>query len=121
MENIIIVFVGIIAFIIKIYIESVKDTPQKESAETPADEVFPEIELLDADVVVPEPKITPVKKRNTKPIIDVLESVATKIANKPVEENKHKEKASRSKRVSLSTKSEAKRAFIYSEIFSRKY
>ena len=79
-------------------------------------EAFPRIEPLPAKNSAPllsKPALQPNAAEETEEVVPVQEPVAA-IKEKP---KSHK----KLDRISLSDKSEAKKAFIYSEVFKRKY
>ena len=76
-------------------------------------EVFPEIRLFESQPVYDEAPVLKKDNRNIKPL-NRTEPVQKSDENKVDEIVKNK-------RFSINNKSEAKRAFIYSEIFNRKY
>ena len=99
----------------------------KESAgeERTFGESFPTVEILepvqDASVHVAAPpksrrKVSPDVASNATTTAAPKDKAAAAVAKEPVAP-----KESHTRAVPLSTKSEAKRAFLYSEIFNRKY
>ena len=76
-------------------------------------EVFPEINMYEQQTDADETPVSQKEKVNVKPVR------MSKPIEKPVE--KKVDEVVKHKRFSISNKSEAKRAFIYSEIFNRKY
>ena len=79
----------------------------------PLSEVFPEIKMYEQHAGADEIPVPQKEKVNVKPVR------MSKPIEKPVE--KKVDEVVKHKRFSISNKSEAKRAFIYSEIFNRKY
>ena len=87
-------------------------------------EEFPEVEVLESqpqpEVVAAMPEKRPVKPKQKRG--GASKPVSQTQPVRPVEEEKDDTKpASEGRLVRLNNKSEAKRAFIYSEIFNRKY
>lgn len=102
-----------------------KENTSERSAEIPTGEAFPKMQPLETDIAVPKSVKTSVKTKPDKPRLVFSEGIAEKSENKSTDEikvEKRSEKRSEHGRlVSLSSKSEVKRAFIYSEIINRKY
>ena len=87
-------------------------------------EEFPEVEVLESqpqpEVVAAMPEKRPVKPKQKRG--GASKPVSQPQPVRPVEDGKDDKKpASEGRLVRLNNKSEAKRAFIYSEIFNRKY
>lgn len=89
-------------------------------------EPFPEIEEPESEygeapvqTVCVEPVVQPVKKKSVKPVASSNGPVRTTVGG-PVLHESVKEPAKK-ERITIKGSSEAKRAFIYSEVFNRKY
>lgn len=110
-------FLPIVAFIIVMIISVVrniaKTANKAEGGKQPArtfGEVFPQMEILQPEIPEPKTLTTPARKK-VSTVADV--SVGT------TPENNASEK--RGCKVAINSKSDAKKAFIYSEIFNKKY
>ncbi len=94
---------------------STPDEDNDKQGQIPMNEVFPSVEVL------PDTEHNPMDTGEKPPRKRVV-SYAQEKVNVPLrEEEEPSRKNNDSKRISIKTKSEAKRAFIYSEIFNRKY
>ena len=78
-----------------------------------AGEVFPQVNVME---VPREQDAAPVRVAPAKPNVDEAGRVAAK-----TNVNRTEKREKRNGRISLGNRSEAKKAFIYSEIFKRKY
>ena len=119
MEEVIQILVFVVAMIIAVVSQSAKNKKKSmtSSPEDVLEDVFPDIEVTQdsAEVISPQP-IRPKKaaskrtSRQAKPAPRTVDSSAPLPApEKPVQ------------KVRISTREEARRAFIHSEIFNRKY
>ena len=115
MEEIIQILIFVGAMLIAVIGQNAKNKkkPMTASPQEVLEDMFPEITLQEEENAmsptrqpVPERKRTPVKKQPIPP---------------PAAPERRKETSKQEKKISLSQKSEARRAFIYSEIFNRKY
>ena len=115
MEEIIQILIFVGAMVIAVIGQNAKNKkkPMTASPQEVLEDMFPEITLQEEENAmpstrqpVPERKRTSVKKQPIPP---------------PAAPERRKETSKQEKKISLSQKSEAKRAFIYSEIFNRKY
>ena len=115
MEEIIQILIFVGAMVIAVIGQNAKNKkkPMTASPKEVLEDMFPEITLQEEENAmpptrqpVPERKRTSVKKQPIPP---------------PAAPERRKETSKQEKKISLSQKSEAKRAFIYSEIFNRKY
>lgn len=109
----IIIFVGAMA--IAVIGQSAKN--KKKSTTTSPQEVledmFPNIEVLEEEKVKPQPQQSVSFPKKT--------SVRKQEKAQPHSPEQQKETPKQGKKINLNHKTEAKRAFIYSEIFNRKY
>ena len=115
MEEIIQILIFVGAMVIAVIGQNAKNKkkPMTASPQEVLEDMFPEITLQEEENAmpstrqpVPERKRTSIKKQPIPP---------------PAAPERRKETSKQEKKISLSQKSEAKRAFIYSEIFNRKY
>ena len=115
MEEIIQILIFVGAMVIAVIGQNAKNKkkPMTASPKEVLEDMFPEITLQEEENAmpstrqpVPERKRTSVKKQPIPP---------------PAAPERRKETSKQEKKISLSQKSEARRAFIYSEIFNRKY
>ena len=115
MEEIIQILIFVGAMVIAVIGQNAKNKkkPMTASPKEVLEDMFPEITLQEEENTmpptrqpVPERKRTSVKKQPIPP---------------PAAPERRKETSKQEKKISLSQKSEARRAFIYSEIFNRKY
>ena len=115
MEEIIQILIFVGAMVIAVIGQNAKNKkkPMTASPQEVLEDMFPEITLQEEENTmpptrqpVPERKRTSVKKQPIPP---------------PAAPERRKETSKQEKKISLSQKSEARRAFIYSEIFKRKY
>ena len=115
MEEIIQILIFVGAMVIAVIGQNAKNKkkPMTASPQEVLEDMFPEITLQEEENTmpptrqpVPERKRTSVKKQPIPP---------------PAAPERRKETSKQEKKISLSQKSEARRAFIYSEIFNRKY
>ena len=115
MEEIIQILIFVGAMVIAVIGQNAKNKkkPMTASPQEVLEDMFPEITLQEEENAmpstrqpVPERKRTSVKKQPIPP---------------PAAPERRKETSKQEKKISLSQKSEARRAFIYSEIFNRKY
>ena len=106
-------------YLIVYVVKSLGATPAKDGGHV-FNEGFPVIDTLEPEKgnVAPVHSAVPVKERRQKdgdvvrPVLDVM---------RPVTEKSAENHAAGERLVKLNSKSDAKRAFIYSEIFNRKY
>ena len=118
MEEVIQILVFVVAMIIAVVSQSAKNK-KKSTTSSPEDvleDVFPDIEVTQAPEVISPQPIRPKKaaskrtSRQAKPAaLTVDSSTPPTSSEKPVQ------------KVRISTREEARRAFIHSEIFNRKY
>ena len=109
----IIIFVG--AMVIAVIGQNAKSKkkPMDASPQEVLEDMFPEIELQeDETMTVPTSPLEPVLK---KPGKKVTPNVIKKTVEPP------KESPKKEKKISLNSREKARQAFIYSEIFNRKY
>ena len=115
MEEIIQILIFVGAMVIAVIGQNAKNKkkPMTASPQEVLEDMFPEITLQEEENTmpptrqpIPERKRTSVKKQPIPP---------------PAAPERRKETSKQEKKISLSQKSEARRAFIYSEIFNRKY
>lgn len=87
----------------------------ENNGQAPVNEVFPSVDVY----VAPEQPHVAAEgdARPIAPVQKAKKTVAKPVAINAVSSDKNQAEA----RISMKTKSEAKRAFIYSEIFNRKY
>lgn len=110
----ILIFAG--AMIFSVIVQSAKKKKQeKPSPQEVLEEVFPELEEFPKDMPTEEQPIqkpvSPPKRKPFKPLIKP-EPIKPVMPSTP---------AKKQSKVRLNSKEEARRAFIYSEIFNRKY
>ena len=98
--------------------EGVEVKPLTEEYSTEPDEYGPEFEQAPQQVIYvePEPKL---KKRMPKRTVPNKKEPVSTTSGAPVQQEAEKE--TQKERITIKSGSEAKRAFIYSEIFNRKY
>ena len=109
----IIIFVG--AMVIAVIGQNAKNKkkPMTASPQEVLEDMFPEMEIQGEEMMVPPaPQPTPANKKTTKKTSPTLVKTS---ANPP------KELPQQEKKISLNSREKARRAFIYSEIFNRKY
>ena len=110
----ILIFVG--AMVIAVVGQNAKNKkkPKTTSPQEVLEDMFPEIEVdQEAPIAEPQPtsKPKPVFKRKPHMASISPEPIQTTVSQPPKEKEK----------ISLNNRKEARRAFIYSEIFNRKY
>lgn len=100
--------------------EDVEAEPVTEEYSAEPDEYGPEFEQAPQQVIYvePEPKPNPKKRMPKRTVPSKKEPVRT-TSGAPVQQKAEKE--TQKERITIKSGSEAKRAFIYSEIFNRKY
>lgn len=98
--------------------EGVEVKPLTEEYSTEPDEYGPEFEQTPQQVIYVEPEPKP-KKRMPKRTVPSKKEPVRKTSGAPVQQEAEKE--TQKERITIKSGSEAKRAFIYSEIFNRKY
>lgn len=100
--------------------EDVEAEPVTEEYSAEPDEYGPEFEQAPQQVIYvePEPKPKPKKRMPKRTVPSKKEPVRT-TSGAPVQQEAEKE--NKKERITIKDSSEAKRAFIYSEIFNRKY
>ena len=109
----IIIFVG--AMVIAVIGQNAKSKkkPMTASPQEVLEDMFPEIEIQGEEThVPPSPQPAPIRKETTKKSSPTL--VKTSAAPR-------KESSRQERKISIDNREKAKRAFIYSEIFNRKY
>ena len=98
--------------------EGVEVKPLTEEYSTEPDEYGPEFEQTPQQVIYVEPEPKPKKRMPKRTVPSKKEPVRTTEGGPVL----HKaEKETQKERITIKSGSEAKRAFIYSEIFNRKY
>ncbi|MBQ8441768.1 MAG: hypothetical protein IJX29_00240 [Bacteroides sp.] len=116
MEEIIQILIFVGAMVIAVVGQNAKNKkkPMTASPQETLEDMFPEIEIQGNEEVAPQPIPNPslskkkaVAKRQTPP--------RTNAPVTPITASR------KEKKISLNTRQEARRAFIYSEIFNRKY
>ena len=120
MEEIIqiIIFVG--AMVISVVIQNAKNKnkAEKTSTQETLEDLFPEIEIQENQEVAPQPILKPILKPIRSPQkVTPKRQAHTHIKATAAQTSANKQK----KKIGISNREEAKRAFIYSEIFNRKY
>lgn len=110
-----------VVYIIKAALSGNKDVEEESVTEeysTEADGYEPEFEQAPPQVIYvePEPKL---KKRMPKRTVPSKKEPVRTTSGAPVQQKAEKE--TQKERITIKGSSEAKRAFIYSEIFNRKY
>lgn len=98
--------------------EGVEVKPLTEEYSTEPDEYGPEFEQAPQQVIYVEPEPKPKKRMPKRTVPSKKEPVRT-TSGAPVQQEA--EKGTQKERITIKSGSEAKRAFIYSEIFNRKY
>lgn len=98
--------------------EGVEVKPLTEEYSTEPDEYGPEFEQTPQQVIYVEPEPKPKKRMPKRTVPSKKEPVRT-TSGAPVQQEAEKE--TQKERITIKGGSEAKRAFIYSEIFNRKY
>ena len=98
--------------------EDVEEESVTEEYSTEADEYEPEFEQAPPQVIYVEPEPKPKKRMPKRTVPSKKEPVRT-TSGAPVQQKAEKE--TQKERITIKSGSEAKRAFIYSEIFNRKY
>lgn len=98
--------------------EGVEVKPLTEEYSTEPDEYGPEFEQAPQQVIYVEPEPKPKKRMPKRTVPSKKEPVRTTEGGPVL----HKaEKETQKERITIKSGSEAKRAFIYSEIFNRRY
>lgn len=98
--------------------EGVEVKPLTEEYSTEPDEYGPEFEQAPQQVIYVEPEPKPKKRMPKRTVPNKKDPVRTTEGGPVL----HKaEKETKKERITIKSGSEAKRAFIYSEIFNRKY
>ena len=115
MEEIIQILIFVGAMIIAVIGQNAKKKkkPMVASPKEVLEDIFPEIEIKEETKVVSKSK-QPIPSRN-------ISSVKKKNMSQTHSLIQRKETSNSGKKINLNQKSEAKRAFIYSEIFNRKF
>ncbi len=112
----ILIFAGAMIFSVVVQYAKNKKKPETTSPKEVLEDIFPEIkdfeEEMPEDVQPVQKPVTPLPK---KPVRVKKSPEVVKPTPSPVSKPKE------SKRIRLDDRKEAKRAFIYSEIFNRKY
>ncbi len=98
--------------------EDVEAEPVTEEYSAEPDEYGPEFEQAPQQVIYVEPEPKPKKRMPKRTVPSKKEPVRT-TSGAPVQQEAEKETPK--ERITIKGGSEAKRAFIYSEIFNRKY
>ena len=98
--------------------EDVEAEPVTEEYPAESDEYGPEFEQAPQQVIYVEPEPKPKKRMRKRTVPSKKEPVRT-TSGAPVQQEAEKE--AQKERITIKSGSEAKRAFIYSEIFNRKY
>lgn len=98
--------------------EGVEVKPLTEEHSAEPDEYGPEFEQVPRQVIYVEPEPKPKKRMPKRTVPSKKEPVRT-TSGAPVQQEAEKE--TQKERITIKGGSEAKRAFIYSEIFNRKY
>mgnify|MGYP003412747851 CR=1 FL=1 len=98
--------------------EGVEVKPVTEEYSAEPDEYGPEFEQAPQQVIYVEPEPKPKKRMRKRTDPNKKEPVRT-TSGAPVQQEAEKE--AQKERITIKSGSEAKRAFIYSEIFNRKY
>lgn len=98
--------------------EDVEAEPVTEEYSAEPDEYGPEFEQAPKQVIYVEPEPKPKKRMPKRTVPSKKEPVRT-TSGAPVQQEAGKE--TQKERITIKSGSEAKRAFIYSEIFNRKY
>ena len=116
MEEIIQILIFVGAMVIAVVGQNAKNKkkPKTASPQEVLEDMFPEIEVdQEAPLAEPQPtsKPKPVFKRKPHMASISPEPIQTTVSQPPKEKEK----------ISLNNRKEARRAFIYSEIFNRKY
>ena len=110
-----------VVYIIKAALSGNKDVEEESVTEeysTEADEYGPVFEQAPTQVIYVEPEPKPKKKMPKRTVTNKKDSVRTTEGGPVLHEV---EKDTKKERITIKGSSEAKRAFIYSEIFNRKY
>ena len=98
--------------------EDVEAEPVTEEYPAEPDEYGPEFEQAPKQVIYVESEPKPKKRMRKRTVPSKKEPVRT-TSGAPVQQEAEKE--TQKERITIKSGSEAKRAFIYSEIFNRKY
>ncbi|MBE6295774.1 MAG: hypothetical protein E7086_04645 [Bacteroidales bacterium] len=98
--------------------EDVEAEPVTEEYSAEPDEYEAEYEQVPRQVIYVEPEPKP-KKRTPKRTVPGRKEAVRTTSGAPVQQEA--EKGTKKERITIKSGSEAKRAFIYSEIFNRKY
>lgn len=98
--------------------EDVEAEPVTEEYSAEPEEYGPEFEQAPQQVIYVEPEPKPKKRMRKRTVPSKKEPVRT-TSGAPVQQEAEKE--AQKERITIKSGSEAKRAFIYSEIFNRKY
>ena len=116
MEEIIQILIFVGAMVIAVVGQNAKNKkkPKTTSPQEVLEDMFPEIEVdQEAPIAEPQPTSKPKPFFKRKPHMASIspEPIQTTVSQPPKEKEK----------ISLNNRKEARRAFIYSEIFNRKY
>lgn len=122
-------FFVIAAFVYSMFhvVKSLSSTDADVDGKPVAGEVFPTIEIFNEEATMEAPQQpvvqqTVVRRAATVPKQRPVERVLSKISHSKAQpQERAEEQPQATERIRLSGKSDAKRAFIYSEIFNRKY
>lgn len=113
MEDFLPILIFIIIMIVSFVRNIAKNAGNTERRRQPAGsigEAFPQMEILPPEIPEPKKQTTRTKKVMSATVKDSAENTTENIANDK-----------RGCKVALNCKSDAKKAFIYSEIFNKKY
>ena len=115
MEEIIQILVFVGAMVIAVIGQNAKNKkrPMTASPQEVLEDMFPEITDQGEETVVSSPKPSAPIRRKT--------AIKSPSASSVKPSAQQKETPEKSKKISLSSREEARRAFIHSEIFNRKY
>ena len=135
MEEIFPLLIGLAVWVLAAFFDSKKEksaTSEGGMKETPYGEQFPTIEILNE--ALEEEKLRRVQNAKSVSTSENLGGIMSQLLSKSNKNEKKKagpslvkkeegvkEQDRKNRRYSMTGKSEAKRAFIYSEIFNRKY
>lgn len=112
----------IIAFVVYAVIKVASSSVNADKAPAvpqPQGEAFPPIEFEEETEVFDEP--VGLAQKVEVPVLQRVPKRSSAAAEEPVRENKAATPKQKEQRIRIRTASEAKRAFVYSEIFNRKY
>lgn len=115
MEEIIQILIFVGAMVIAVVGQNAKNKkkPTTASPQEVLEDMFPEIENQEEEKVMPQAQpVVPIRKKS---------SVKKQSIPQPQAPAQRREISKPKKKIDLSHQAEAKRAFIYSEIFNRKY